>query len=75
MSEMVKRLAEAILTCGHSCDDEDGHLALARIALREIRVPTNKMVCAVLDAHDKASRATRVIEDWQTMIDAALEED
>lgn len=41
--------------------------------IKTMREPTKAMICAVLDAHDQASpRTTRVIDDWQTMIDEAL---
>lgn len=78
---MVERVAKVICCsadgyCKHpdECMVNDfGYFDAAKRAIIAMRNPSDVMICAVLDAHDKASpRTTRVIEDWQTMIDEAL---
>jgi hypothetical protein len=78
---MVERVAKSIccedgcefpspscLACERGSPWQDTAIAV----LKAMRVPTQAMICAVLDAHDRAPRTTRAIEDWQTMIDEAL---
>ncbi len=72
MSEMVERIAVALL----ANDDEVGSFnarVLAKAAIEAMREPTKAMIYAVVDAYDK-NQQRMIIDDWQTMIDAALKE-
>lgn len=84
MSDMVERVARAL--CRHAGAghfkgrDLDayveiywrGHASGARAAVEAMRNPTDKMICASLDDHDKRSGRQSITECWNSMIDAAL---
>lgn len=75
---MIERVAQAIelnrgtafLGIGAACS-----VALAKVAIEAMREPTDNIICAVLDAHDRATSTPRVIDDWRVAIDAALKDD
>lgn len=50
--------------------DETGCVWLARAAIEAMRQPTDKMICAALDAHDRGKRGYS--DQWNAMIDEAL---
>ncbi len=53
--------------------DCESCMAKARAAIAAMREPTDKMICAALDANDKGTRAYS--DWWRAMIDAALSDE
>jgi hypothetical protein len=72
-TSMVDMVAKSICDAdGYHYDHTSMYTGLAKAAIKAMREPTKAMICAVLDAHDKAPRTTRVIDDWHIMVDEAL---
>lgn len=72
MSEVVERVAKAILAKSGGYWVPGIEEELARAAIEAMREPTQKMVCAALDRHDKRPNEFGYTEHWKVMIDEAL---